>query len=292
MRRGLTAVTLLVLLGIGGTMRLDANLLTNGDFGTWTDDSTPADWNVEARTNAGILEESGIYQSSPASLKIVRRVNGVGSNKGVIQNVPVTAGTDYAVAAWFMTPEMPDTTQHASARVLITWRNSSYAAIGSTNPCYTHSADWTEQTYGALAPNNRNGDSVAVTADVIVRCYGRSGGIEGGVVYVEDVSFDVGAVVEGNSAAGLPRSLEVLPNPFAGTALLRWSLPGAGATRLAIYDVTGQVVREFTTTGGGVQEFLWDGAGESGEVLPGGIYFAAVEQNREQKAVQKVMILR
>jgi flagellar hook assembly protein FlgD len=74
--------------------------------------------------------------------------------------------------------------------------------------------------------------------------------------------------------------------------LLRWSLPGAGTTRLAIYDVTGQVVREFLAIGNGVHEFFWDGTAESGEVLPGGIYFAALEQNREQKAVQKVMILR
>ena len=47
-----TAIALLVLLGIGGMVRLDATLLTNGDFGSWTDDSTPASWNVEAHTYA------------------------------------------------------------------------------------------------------------------------------------------------------------------------------------------------------------------------------------------------
>ena len=51
-------------------------------------------------------------------------------------------------------------------------------------------------------------------------------------------------------------------------------------------------MKEFTASGNGVHEFLWDGTNESGEVLPAGIYFAAVEQNREQKAVQKLMILR
>lgn len=292
MRRGLMVGALLVLLGIGGMARLDANLLTNGDFGIWVDDSTPSSWNVESRTYASIQQETGIFRSTPASLKITRNQNGTGNNKGVIQNVPVTAGTDYTVGAWFMTPEMPDTTQYASARVVITWRNSSSAAIGSTNPGYIHAADWTEQTYGALAPNNANGDSIAVSADVIVRCYGRSSGIAGGIIYVDDAVFDVGAVVEGSPVSELPRSLEVSPNPFAGAALLRWASPVAGATRLAIYDVTGQVVKEFVTAGSGIHEFVWDGTGASGEVLPGGIYFAAVEQNREQKAVQKVMILR
>jgi hypothetical protein len=291
MRRGLTAVALLVLLGIGGSIRLDANLLTNGDLGIWTDDSTPANWNVESRTYASIRQENGVFRSGPASLKITRNQNGTGNNKGVVQNVPVTAGTDYTVAAWFMTPAMPDTLQYTSARVVITWRNSANAAIGSTNPGYIHNTDWTEQTYGALAPNNTNGDSVAVTADVIVRCYGRSSGIAGGIVYVDDVAFDVGAVAEGNPSSGLPLCLEIAPNPVAGAALVRWSLPGSAATRLAIYDVTGQVVREFTAAGSGIHEFLWDGTSESGEVLPGGIYFAALEQNREQKAVQKVMLL-
>ena len=154
--------------------------------------------------------------------------------------MPVTAGTDYTISAWFQTPDMSDTTQYVSVRAVITWRNSSNAAVGSTNPGYVHANAWTQQTYGAQAPNNPNGDSVAVTADVLIRCYGRSSGVAGGIVYVEDVAFDVGAVEEGSPKVELPRSLEVSPNPFAGAALVRWSLPGSGATRLAIYDVTGQ----------------------------------------------------
>lgn len=272
--------------------RAEANLLLNGDFGSWTDDSTPASWNVEAHTNAGILEETGIYQSPPASLKIVRRVSGVGNNKGVIQDVPVTAGTDYTISAWFQTPDMSDTTQYVSVRAVITWRNSSNAAVGSTNPGYVHANAWTQQTYGAQAPNNPNGDSVAVTADVLIRCYGRSGGTAGGIVYADDISFDVGAVVEGKTAPVLRSGFEINPNPFSGSTLISYSLPVLGSARLAIYDATGQVVREYPTSVSGVQQVRWDGLDDAGDELPGGVYFAAVEQNHEQRAVRKVMILR
>ena len=270
----------------------EANLLLNSDFGTWTDDSTPANWNVESRTYAGIYMESSIYQSAPASLKIVRRQSGTGNNKGVLQNVPVTAGTNYTMSAWFMTPDMADTTQYASVRAVITWRNSSNAAVGSTNPGYIHANAWSEQTYGALAPNNPTGDSIAVTADVLIRCYGRSGGTAGGIVYADDISFDVGAIEEGKAAQVLLTGFDITPNPFARSTLLSYSLPGTGSTRLAIYDATGQVVREFSAAGSGVHQVRWDGRDDAGDELPGGIYFATVEQNREQRAVRKVMILR
>jgi hypothetical protein len=292
MARGLIATVLMLATSVIGFSRLDANLVTNGDFGIWVDDSTPGNWNVESRTYAGIHQEAGVYRSAPTSLKIVRRQNGTGNNKGVLQNVPVTAGVDYTVSAWFVTPEMPDTTQYVSARVVITWRNSSNAAIGSTNPGYVHAPDWTEQTYGAQAPNNPNGDSVAVSADVIVRCYGRSGGSAGGIVDVDDVSIDVGAVVEGAPAAEPLGDFDIAPNPFAGATRICYSLPGATSVRLAIYDVTGQVVREFTSSGSGAHEFYWDGTSESGDVLPGGVFFAALEPNGEQRTVRKVMILR
>lgn len=272
--------------------RAEANLLLNGDFGSWTDDSTPASWNVESHNFARVYEETVNYQSPPASLKIVRNQVGTGNNKGVLQNVPVTAGTDYTISAWFQTPVMQDTTQYISVRVIITWRNSSNAAMGSTNPGYIHVADWTEQTYGAQAPNNPNGDSVAVSADIIVRCYGRSSGTAGGIAYADDISFDVGAVVEGKTTPVLKSGFEINPNPFSASTLISYSLPVSGSARLAIYDATGQVVREYPMSGSGVQQVRWDGLDDAGDELPGGVYFAAVEQNHEQRAVRKVMILR
>jgi hypothetical protein len=272
--------------------RAEANLLNNGDFGVWTDDSTPADWNAELRIRAIISEETINFQSPPASLKIVRNQAGVGNNKGVLQNVPVTAGTNYTLSAWFMTPDMTDTTQYVSVRAVITWRNSTNAAVGSTNPGYIHANTWTEQTYGALAPNNPIGDSVAVTADVLIRCYGRSEGTAGGIVYADDISFDVSAVEEGKAAQTPLTGFDITPNPFGASTLLSYSLSGSSATRLAIYDATGQVIREFSASGSGVHQVRWDGRDDAGDELPGGVYFATVEQNHEQRAVRKVMILR
>lgn len=272
--------------------RVEANLLLNGAFATWTDDSTPANWSVESRTYARISEDSVDFQSPPASLRIVRDQNGIGNNKGVLQNVPVTAGTNYTLSAWFLTPDMPDTTQYASARVVITWRNPSDAAIGSTDLSYIHSDTWTEQICDAPAPNDPAGDSVAATADVIVRCYGRSGGTAGGIACADDISFDLTAVEEGKTARTLATWFDITPNPFSGSTLLSCSSPGSGATRLAIYDATGQVVREFSAAGNPLLRVRWDGRDEAGDELPDGVYFAALEQNHEPRAVRKVMILR
>ncbi|MEO0074344.1 MAG: hypothetical protein ABIK43_06805, partial [candidate division WOR-3 bacterium] len=177
-----------------------ANLLVNSDFSEWENDSTPVGWTIESRTYASIWREDGQGNSAPPCLKIIRLQAGTGNNKGIVQNCPVIAGQDYTVAVWLQTPAMPDTLQYASARIIVTWRNANGAAIGSTSPAYIHQPIWTEQRYVATAPNNPNGDSIAASADIIIRCYGRAGSTPGGIVLVDDASFVQGA------AAAEPRT--------------------------------------------------------------------------------------
>jgi flagellar hook assembly protein FlgD len=75
--------------------------------------------------------------------------------------------------------------------------------------------------------------------------------------------------------------LAVSPNPASGPVALRCSLPAAsaGASAVAIADVTGRLVREIwqgaAPPGGGLT-LGWDGRDSRGALVPQGIYYARV----------------
>jgi hypothetical protein len=66
-------------------------------------------------------------------------------------------------------------------------------------------------------------------------------------------------------------------NPVrTGGSTLRFDLPAAGDASLELYNVTGQRVRTLASgaRAAGSYTLDWDGRGEDGRVLPGGVYFA------------------
>jgi uncharacterized repeat protein (TIGR02543 family) len=73
--------------------------------------------------------------------------------------------------------------------------------------------------------------------------------------------------------------LSVHPNPFLGRTTVRFTAAGPGPARLAIYDVTGRLVRRVVerTLGAGQHEATWDGRGPDGGKAPAGVYFARLE---------------
>lgn len=274
-----------------------ANLLTNPDFSQWENDSTPIGWTVESRNYAPVTRENSQGQAAPPCLKITRLQAGTGNNRGIIQNCPVTAGQDYTVAVWLQTPTMPDTLQYASARVIITWRNASGAAIGSTSPAYIHQPIWTEQRYVATAPNNPNGDSIAASADIIIRCYGRTGSTPGGIVLVDDALFVQGA------AATEPRFsptadqpiLRVLPNPAPGHARVLVNISSATQATVILYDLTGTeraVLHSGWLEAGQHELGLTTANSEYGRpvLLPDGLYFVVLKPAGRQPTVAKLLL--
>jgi len=267
-----------------------ANLLSNGDFSQWDDDSTPSSWTVEDRNYALVDREDGQGHSSPPCLKLTRLQAGTGNNKGVLQNVPVTAGLNYTVAAWMMVPTMPDTMKHVGGRVILTWRNSSGLSIGSTNPSYMHDPAWSLQTYVAAAPNNPNGDSVAASADVLVRCYSRSGSTAGGIVLVDDVTFDQGgAVSERGLTTPLLGRFSVGPSPQTGDITISLELARGSDIRLRICDLAGSVRSELFSgkLSSGQHTFAAASAG-----LPEGLYFVTLSNDAGDIGVRKIVVQR
>jgi hypothetical protein len=271
------------------------NGLTNADFSEWLDDSTPAptrpyDWVPESRRYAGIFEEFLTVHSAPCGCRIERRVDSTGNNNGVKQDsILVRPGARCSVGCWLRVDTLPGGTVHyVSARVLISWRDSAGASIRTSNPSYVTSDTWYRQVYEDSAPSN------ATTAIIMVRCYGRGNpkSISGGLVYADDAYFGgpVSVTEDGHSVTNI--GLRLAPNPFSTRLRVHCASPLARPFRVRFYDATGQVVRELATRPDAAQDVTWDGCDETGNELPGGIYFAAVESSGVESAVQKVLLVR
>ncbi len=65
------------------------------------------------------------------------------------------------------------------------------------------------------------------------------------------------------------------PNPFSDKATLNFSLSGASTVALAIYDVSGRLVRDLGAApfDAGTHSLVWDGTDSSGKEVGAGIYF-------------------
>ena len=80
----------------------------------------------------------------------------------------------------------------------------------------------------------------------------------------------------------LPGSLairDLRPNPTSGSATVTLALPRAGNARVAAYDVNGRLVRTLWDgpMEAGTRTLAWDGTGDRGTRVPGGVYFIRLE---------------
>jgi N-acetylneuraminic acid mutarotase len=69
------------------------------------------------------------------------------------------------------------------------------------------------------------------------------------------------------------------PNPFNPSTTIRFSLPEAGATTLAVYSIMGQLVHVVIERdlGAGLHEIVWDGRDDSGRNVASGVYLYRLE---------------
>lgn len=80
------------------------------------------------------------------------------------------------------------------------------------------------------------------------------------------------------------------PNPFRGSTTIHLARTSdRSAAELSIYDVRGRRVRTLSI-GGAVASVVWNGASDSGEPLPPGVYF--VRQGDGPTATRRVTLLR
>jgi hypothetical protein len=84
----------------------------------------------------------------------------------------------------------------------------------------------------------------------------------------------------------------VYPNPSNGQVQVEYSLKTPSVVRLAIYDVTGRLVREMVNglQLAGVHRASWDGKSGSGRQAPSGIYFVKLNALGVNKTARFVVV--
>lgn len=82
------------------------------------------------------------------------------------------------------------------------------------------------------------------------------------------------------------------PNPFNPETRIRFQLPAAARTRIAIFNTLGQLVRQLTDTTlpAGYHEFKWDGKDEQGLRTSSGVYYYRVEAGVHRSIKKMVML--
>lgn len=162
--------------------------------------------------------------------------------------------------------------------------------------------------------SNVQGTVLAPHAEVLVGMNSRfRGSLNADKITIErDVAFEPHAALslslakfeeEGANISSEAASAEALitsyalepnyPNPFNPSTTLRFSVPEASEVRLAIYNATGQLVRQLATGmhQRGRYNLLWDGKNEQGEFVTSGVYFAVFNAGKFS-AQEKLLLVK
>lgn len=87
--------------------------------------------------------------------------------------------------------------------------------------------------------------------------------------------------------------LESYPNPFNPSTTIRFALPNAETVSLAVYDVTGRLVRTLLHDAkkpAGFFEAQWDGTDASGKPAASGVYFFRLTTSKETLTRKAVLL--
>lgn len=93
----------------------------------------------------------------------------------------------------------------------------------------------------------------------------------------------------------LPKQFQLeqnFPNPLTTSTLIRFHVPESSKIRLKIYNVLGQLVRDFEPRQSlpGIHEWRWNGEDQRGQLLPNGIYFYVLESGNTSFARKLLLI--
>ena len=111
-----------------------------------------------------------------------------------------------------------------------------------------------------------------------------------------DPSLEVEGVQTGieGGEAGQPvlTMLPASPNPFSGTCSLDFVLSSTSRLRVAVFDISGRMVREIADglRPQGITSLVWDGTLGDGSPAPSGVFFVRAEAGQEQATGRLVLI--
>ena len=89
------------------------------------------------------------------------------------------------------------------------------------------------------------------------------------------------------------RLYQNVPNPFNPETTIRYQVPMSGVVRLAVYSITGQLLRTLVEANrpAGTHSVLWDGRDDAGQVVASGVYVYRMDVGRYTR-VRKMAIVR
>ena len=95
----------------------------------------------------------------------------------------------------------------------------------------------------------------------------------------------------GSGGTSRQEGLAIVPNPGAGQASIRFSLPQTGPASLDILDATGRRVKRLHggTLAAGPWAFDWNGRNESGRPVASGVYFARLQAGAVARTARVVL---
>ncbi|MBZ0266799.1 hypothetical protein K8I85_01465 [bacterium] len=135
--------------------------------------------------------------------------------------------------------------------------------------------------------------SVLDYVGVIVTNSDRDGGPQPYRLRVLDPSAATAVAPGDVAAAEHVALLPNRPNPFRGETTIRYSIPAPTAGRVRVYDVAGRAVRTLVSGDlpAGPAAVTWDGADDTGNPVPAGVYWSRVE-TRHASVARKLILVR
>jgi hypothetical protein len=84
-----------------------------------------------------------------------------------------------------------------------------------------------------------------------------------------------------------------IPNPFNPQTTIRYDLPAPAHIRLAIFDVSGRLVRTLVDEqqAPGSREVIWTGRDDRGAAVSSGVYFYVLDVGK-QRLTRKLVLLK
>lgn len=136
--------------------------------------------------------------------------------------------------------------------------------------------------------------NVVVNRDGVI-IYSRFGLFEDEVIELFDSTLEPTSIDKTEKNYSEPESIRLLnsyPNPFNPSTMISYELVSAEHATLAIYDVTGHVVKVLinSTQELGQHEVVWDGTNEAGEHMTTGVYFARLETPRYSETLKMLYL--
>jgi hypothetical protein len=139
------------------------------------------------------------------------------------------------------------------------------------------------QTVGGIVSDG-SGGAIVVWSD------SRNGNQD---IYAQHVSGSGAIVAADSRPPDRFRALPAVPNPTSDATTLRFELPSETRVSAAIFNVQGRRVRDLLESRdlpAGVQTLRWDGRGERGERLPGGVYLFEVDEGGRTSRAKVLLV--